>query len=621
MPTHRQAFERRCRLIYGLLVVLLGATAVSANAQVVRGRLVEADEEIGIGGAMIALVDREGRGLEQVLTRGSGIFELKVPGPGEYRLRADRIGYAVTWSSYFRLASGDTLAIRMLTRVEAVSLEGIEAEADRRCRLRPEEGLAVTRVWDEARKALSAAAWTGENSMYRYEMLRIKRYLDRKGHKVESENRDYAQDLSDAPYVARPTDSLAAGGFARVSADESLYWAPDAGVLLSDSFLDTHCFKVEAGGDDAPGLVGLAFEPVSERDVPDIAGTMWLDPATAQLRRVEFRYVNLNIPEALLAAFPGGRVEFRALPDGTWIVTSWSIRMPRSGVAIHPLTERPAAVLDGIAVESGKVLRVRGSEGIVFEGGAGGRIAGSVFDTLQAGLPGARVFVRGRGTEVVTDTKGAFELAHLRPGVYTVHFTHPYLERFSYRPEPAEAEVREGAAAPERIDFFAPGLGQVIDDVCDGVKRPETPLIWEDKLAWRDGILMGHVTDEAGKPVAGTAVRVLSQAYEVTAFVDATTMGNGRLQEGRAGAAVKTNASGFYRACWVPVDIPLEVAVIEEDEEPGLGELGGAYNLSDLFPGRVRTVTISSGSPVETIDLRAGSIQQPVYEGQTPARR
>lgn len=79
------------------LVALQSAVASAVQGQVVRGRLVDEGDNAAIAGAMITLMDRDGRGVERMLTRsGTGVFELRVPAPGEYRLRAERIGYGTT---------------------------------------------------------------------------------------------------------------------------------------------------------------------------------------------------------------------------------------------------------------------------------------------------------------------------------------------------------------------------------------------------------------------------------------------------------------------------------------------------------------------------------------------
>ncbi len=591
------------------LFVLLGVSLPShAQGQVIRGRLVAAEEERGIGGAMVTLLDRSGNDVEQILTRtNSGLFELSAPDSGEYRLKADRIGYASTFSDYFRVEVGDTVTVNMTARVEAVSLAGIEADVGRRCEVRPEEGQAVARVWNEARKALAAAAWTQERGMYQYEMLGIKRRLDRRGRRIEAEDRSTDRAYTDAPYVARPVDSLVAGGFARITSSESLFWAPDAAVLLSDQFLDTHCLKVTEGGTDAPGMVGLSFEPVRERQLADIAGTMWLDRETARLRWLDFSYVHLNVPGSLLAASPGGRVEFETLPNGTWIVTSWSIRMFLPGEAIHPLTGRPAATLDGITVQSGDVLRVHGTGGVVYEGHTGGRIVGTVRDSLEVGLPGARVFLEGTGTEVVTDAQGRFELTHLRPGVYTVHYTHPYMEQLWYEPEASEVEV-ENEWVPAELVLSAPPLEKVLDDLCNDRSRPRAPLVAVNNLAWRNGVLTGTVADAEDQPVAEANVYLQAVAYEVGSVLFETFgMGGSEQRENmRLRSNERTSDSGFYRACWVPVGIPLEVLVLEKDEKIDRDMLEEALSLADLFPDRVRVITIPLDSPYHSLDLLVG---------------
>ena len=587
--------------------LLAAAAHQAASGQVVRGRVVEAGQETFVDGAMVALEDRSGRRLTEVLARtGTGLFEFEAPGPGEYRVRAERIGYATGLSEWFRVAAADTLWLRVEAPVSPISLEGVVAEADRRCRVRPDEGMATARVWDEARKALAAAAWTQGQGMYRYEMLGFARRLDRDGRKIESEDRTLRQSRAEAPYVSRPADSLASRGFAELTADESRFWAPDAVALLSDSFLDTHCLKVVAGDAEAPGLVGLAFEPVAGRTVPEIAGAIWLDPSTSRLRRLDFRYENLNVPRALQAANSGGVVHFRGLPNGTWIVDSWSIRMFRAGVAEHWLTGRQTATLEGVTVQGGKVLRVHGSEGVVFEAGPGYRIAGVVRDSLGAGLPDARVFVPGQGAEVATGPDGAFELAHLQPGEYEITYSHPYLDELWYRPDPAPVKVEAADQAPVRVDFDAPPVGLVLEDVCRNVDFPKTVLFVpsEGKVSWPRGILMGHVRDAEGNPLPGAKVRVLSDAYDMRAVANNPAA---MPEERRGGAVVETNASGFYRACWMPTDVWLQVAVLDPGEALVAGQSDKGHLRSNVVATTAWTIEVPLEEPHVTLDLRPRS--------------
>ena len=117
-----------------------------------------------------------------------------------------------------------------------------------------------------------------------------------------------------------------------------------------------------------------------------------------------------------------------------------------------------------------------------------------------------------------------------------------------------------------------------------------------DKGLWKQGIVMGQVSDDSGRPVDDARVLVLARAkanddeepWEWVSF------------------AAETEPSGFYRACWVPVGIPLSVVVLQEDEEFDAEDLSGGITPADLFPDRIRNITIASEQPYRTVHLAGG---------------
>lgn len=576
-------------------LVLVGSSPASSHAQTVRGRLLDAHGGAGIGGAMVTLVDQDGNDTRRTLTGGTGLFRLMAPSPGRYRLRADRIGYAATLSEDFVVPPREVVQVDIVASMEAISLAGIVAAGDPRCRIRPAEGLAVARVWEEARKALAATEWTHESGYYYYEMMDIERRLDRNGRKVISEERSLNRSFLLAPYLSRPADSLVSEGFASIKPDTSVYWAPDAEVLLSDPFLDTHCFRLRTGVHHAPGLIGLAFEPVAWRPVPDIGGTLWLDPETSRLKRLDFTYRHLDLPDPILTSDIGGTVEFEAMPNGTWIVTSWRIRMPLGHMATSPLDGTEVAVLDGIEVEGGDVIRAHENDGTIamLDSGLQGRIWGSVLDSLKAGLPGARVFVEGTGIESLTDGEGGFELNRLDPGVYAVDFTHPYLESLGYDPKPVEIEVTADAETPVEVHFSAPSTPWIVNHLCLDEPHPE-PLVVAGVKFPMDGFLIGQVTDADGNPVPDAIVRILWTRYALDETED-----QARVDARTAFSMPKTNARGYYIACWIPFDTVLEVAVVEA----GMNAVPADLEANELRTRRYRIV-ISEPAGLERLDLR-----------------
>jgi hypothetical protein len=298
------------------------AFAKPAAGQVVAGAVVEAESGAPISGAFVLLEDEGGEVRARALSGPGGTFRVEVPGPGAWRLRLERIGYAVATSPPLRLEAGEVLEYRFEVEVRPVRLREIPVEERARCDVLPAEGVALQETWDEARKALSATAWTGQQPYFRFDVVLHTRRLDARGRPLDGPVLEEARFFGRHPFRSIPARDLVLGGFVQEPPGLVAYYAPDADVLLSATFVRRHCFRLER----RDGLLGLRFRTLPTSRLADIEGVMWLDPASAELRSLDFHYVNLEGPadgERL-----GGRVEFDRLPTGAWIVRRWWIRTP-----------------------------------------------------------------------------------------------------------------------------------------------------------------------------------------------------------------------------------------------------------------------------------------------------
>ena len=345
----------RTSFLFTTFLWCLGAilfVTVPLGAQAISGTLVEAETGAPVEGASVMLLSRDGEQLDWRLTNAAGRFDFQTPGPGTYLLRADRIGHARVLSDPIPIDRGVTVVYRLETPLEAIRLAGIEVRRSRRCEVRPAQGLSTATVWEEARKALEATSRTSILGVYRYMIRRYERELDARGRRVRNEqSRILRGQVLARPFRSLDVENLLENGFVRPDGEGNIYYAPDADVLLSDAFLDTHCMSLAEGDDEAEGLLGLRFEPTEDRGVPDIRGVLWLDPANAELQWLDYRYEFLDVRNSERL---GGRIRFHGLPDGTWIVREWYIRMP----LLQAYSGRRRPRLIGLKEEGGVVLRV-----------------------------------------------------------------------------------------------------------------------------------------------------------------------------------------------------------------------------------------------------------------------
>jgi len=313
--------------VWTLSLLFLSLSQVApASAQTIQGQLLHRESGLPIEGALVLLLNEAGSELDGFLTNDAGRFRVRTPGPGAYTLRAIRIGYETVVSGPIQLSGSEITGIRLLTAEQPIPLRELRVEGTQQCRSRPEEGLPVQQVWEEIQKALTIQDWTQRTGPYLYEVDTYERLMDPETLEVQSENRRSIPVVSQIPMESLPAQELVETGFVReIRRDSHEFFAPDAGALLSDAFLDTHCFWLTRD-ESTPGSLGLAMEPMPGRSTPDIEGTLWLNPETMELDFLEFRYT--WVPRGIGKELSGGRVYFEPLPNGTWIVRRWYIRMP-----------------------------------------------------------------------------------------------------------------------------------------------------------------------------------------------------------------------------------------------------------------------------------------------------
>ncbi|HEY4658090.1 MAG TPA: carboxypeptidase-like regulatory domain-containing protein [Gemmatimonadaceae bacterium] len=320
----------RIRLLAGVAGLAICAPMHPLAGQRVRGQVLHPDSATAAVGIIVVATDEKGAFLARALTSERGDFELALPGAGRYTVRALRIGYRPTILPALTLAEGETRTIRIVLGGAAVTLAPVRVRGESVCRIRQDSGQQVASLWEEARKALTASQLSSSSGRLLAHWTVYDTVTDRSGRVVLEGTERSMTGFSDHPFVSIPADSLARAGYVRRELDNGvMYYAPDADVLLSESFAELHCFHVEPPSASRPEWIGVGFRPARDRrGVTDIEGTLWLDRASAELRLLELRYSPQ--PQEYDEARIGATVEFLRLPTGNWLVNRWVIRMPRA---------------------------------------------------------------------------------------------------------------------------------------------------------------------------------------------------------------------------------------------------------------------------------------------------
>lgn len=519
-------------------IAVAGFVPSLAAAQVVRGVVTDSTNR-PISGVVILLIDAASQSRARALSDARGEFRIAAPAAGTYSLRTQRIGFRPTTTAPIELKVGGEISQRVFVAGLPITLDTIRVADRNACRSFTDSGAATFAVWEQIRAALTATELTTGFRNIAATTVAYERVLDPGGSKVLEQKATVSTGYVNRPWLSLSPDSLRRIGYVVTERDNSVvYYAPGIDVLLSPAFANDHCFRVTRDSKHAE-LIGLAFEPTADRKhTPEIGGTLWVDRASSQLRRLEFQFVNVPLEQREMA---GGELQFVRMRDGTWAIAQWNIRMPAFTSVVVPGhgAERQLAE---IQVAGGQLaLARRGTDTLWAQPTV--VLSGTVRDSVSgAGIAGGRITLVGTDLAARTDDRGRFSLAGILPGVYEAEIRTPSLDSLaaSHR---ASFEFVDPNVHP---DWRIPNAQQLMATVCGSALRDASP-----------GIVVGRARVRGDT----SAIRNLSIVAEWQAAGTPDSLGAGRQ------AKVQGGADGLFRLCGVPTNTVVKLRAVAEGAE------------------------------------------------------
>ena len=522
------------------IAVAIVIAGVPAGAQDVRVEVFEAANGKPIIGANVSLYDSAGTiPLGGSFSDQGGRVELRAPGRGSYRVKADKVGFD-TWTSV-QLMLGERVVLVRAGMAPMRAPAPVVVRSETACLQLTGPGTAVGDLWGEIKKALSGNAQTEAQGLVPLDVDLYERVLDR-NLGIVSEHAEQRTRISRRPVLGISWDQIDTTRRGD-AASSDVYRAPDAATIVSDQFVRSHCYAAIRGYGPEAGLSGLEFKPARIAGLPELTGVLWLDPKENALRALNFDYVNLPIP--LRIARTTGRVEFQQLPSGQWIVPRWYLRMPRVARVLASDVRSPSVSRDSLVgyQEVGGAARPAGTKPTSQLANATedadspstanqSVIVGVVYDSTSGKpLGGVEVSTGGGKFKAVTNSGGRYELTVNGPINDRLVFDHPRLRLFQIADQVQTVSLPAGARSQASV--IVPSYATLRKRLCG---RNETGTEAQ-------GMMVGYVRDPYGKPLA--------RAHVWAAWQISWVEQNGRLVSTNQQRTVETdtNTDGSYMMC------------------------------------------------------------------------
>lgn len=540
--------------------VVLGAMLLvpwtGIAAQVVRGVVRDSVTGAPMAGVIVALDEavaqldtdgslRRASLVLAVLTDERGAFSVQSGLAGRFVLTAKRVGSRRFVSRPFDLAVGQQHRLDVvLSSIDfQTTLPQVTTLTDAPCSVRPEQRERVAAVWEEARTALTASRLALRDRLFRASITRYVRDLRPTSLRVIREDRSVRHGVTERAFASLAADRLSAEGYVQADAEGGwTFHAPDAAVLTSTEFLRDHCFSLVRDGREHAGEIGLAFDPVRARRASDIRGALWLDSTTAELRLVEFTYVNLD--ESLRRDDARGEVHFARTGNGSWFVHRWFIRMPQYARTARPsaMVQREGSALDLLQFrEEGGDVRV--TDGVQIAAMAS--LRGMLMDSTGS-APLRNATVRLAGTQFAAKARhdGMFRLDSLPAGAYTLVVEHPDYAALGMKANEQELDITEATETVTAVEAL--GTETILRQLCG---RGDFEA---DRAALR---VLVQAAD--GSPAPGVEIRARYNTFEKP--------GANRLARIPNTEKVGSDDLGAAMFCNLPARIPVDVEIDAAD--------------------------------------------------------
>ena len=419
--------KRRSLAALGMTMrcLFLSCLASAVHAQAVTGVVRDSTTRLFISGAVIELQDAAGTPLARTLSSASGAFSL-IGDSRAAKLSVVRIGFrprTVRLDRTAMEASFDIAMVRLPTM-----LEKMDVVAGAKCDQRT--NAAAQAFLQQARAGLLATIVGREVNPAKLVRLSYERTWSRRTDTIMPSVRiDSVNEAKTTFRAARRGADLVTRGFTADSLGTGVYFGPDAEVLLDEGFEAGYCFHVQQRG----GQIGLGFSPAASRRIGrvDVEGTLWIDADQRALRSLEYRYVGLG--REAESNNVGGNLVYQEMPNGTVIVTRWSLRLLKTRVDSQYFQSGRLPMSRIIVSEGGgMVARARWPDGTSWSARLGTLEVTAVDGESNKRVAGAQVRLRNTNLVATTDRNGIATFADVFPGRYSAEVSNPELDEWGF---------------------------------------------------------------------------------------------------------------------------------------------------------------------------------------------